>query len=85
MKNRKNILLVCAAGYATTSMMKMGIEDELSKRGVDISQLNIQIATISNILNYIDKADLIVTALSIEESEYDVPIINGIPDRKSVV
>jgi galactitol-specific phosphotransferase system IIB component len=90
MKDKKNLLLVCAAGFATTSMMKMGIEEGLSERGVDINQVNIQIATISNISNYIAQADLIVTTLTLEKSEFNVPIVNGIPliagmDRTDVI
>ena len=90
MKDKKNLLLVCAAGFATTSMMKMGIEEGLSERSVDINQVNIQIATISNISNYIAQADLIVTTLTLEKSEFNVPIVNGIPliagmDRSDVI
>lgn len=90
MKDKKNLLLVCAAGFATTSMMKMGIEEGLGSRGIDINQVNIQTATISNILNYTDQTDLIVTTLTLEESEFNVPIINGIPliagmDRTDVI
>jgi PTS system galactitol-specific IIB component len=79
MKDKKNMLLVCVAGFATTSMMKMRIEERLSERGIDITQVNIQVATVSNIMNYIDQADLLVTTLSLDESDYSVPIINGIP------
>jgi galactitol-specific phosphotransferase system IIB component len=76
-KEKKTILLVCAAGFATTSMLKMRIEDGLDKRSIDIDMVDIQTATISNIKNYIDRADLIVTTLSLDESDYSVPIING--------
>ncbi len=78
MIGKKNLLLVCVAGFATTSLMKREILEGLSKQGVDIDQINIQVETISNILNYIDQTDLIITTLSLEESEYNVPIINGI-------
>lgn len=78
MDERKNILLVCAAGYATTSMMKTRIEDGLSDLKIDSSKFEIQTATISSINNYIEGADLIVTTLSLDEEEYNVPIINGI-------
>jgi len=77
--NKKNILLVCAAGYATTSMMKTRLEEGLEARGLVLESIEIQTTTISSIMNYLDHADLIITTLSLDPSEYDVPIINGTP------
>lgn len=76
---KMNILLVCAAGFATTSMMKTRIEERLADQGFDIESVDIQTTTISSIMNYIDRADLIITTLSLDPSEYSVPIINGTP------
>lgn len=73
---KKTILLVCAAGFATTSMMRFRIEEALEERGIEV---DMEVATVGKIPYYIDKTDLIVTTLSLEESDYDVPIIDGIP------
>ena len=79
MEGKKTILLVCAAGFATTSMLKTRIEEGLNDREINIDLVDIQTATISNIKNYLDRADIVVTTLSLDESQYSVPIINGIP------
>ena len=78
MDEKKTILLVCAAGFATTSMMKTRIEDGLSDLKIDSNKVDIQTATISSINNYLEGADLIVTTLSLDEEDYNIPIINGI-------
>ena len=72
---KKTILLVCAAGFATTSMMKYKIEDGLEGRGIDV---DIKVTTVAKIPYFIDQTDLIVTSLSLEEGDYSVPIVDGI-------
>jgi galactitol-specific phosphotransferase system IIB component len=79
MEGKKTILLVCAAGFATTSMLKTKIEDGLANRDIDVDDIDIQTATISNIKNYLDNADMVVTTLALDETEYRVPVVNGIP------
>jgi len=73
----KTILLVCAAGFATTSMMKVRIQDGLEERGV--VGVDVKVATVAKIPYFIDQTDIIVSSLSLEEGDYSVPIINGIP------
>ncbi len=72
---KKTILLVCAAGFATTSMMKYQIEGALEERGIDV---DIKTTTVPKIPYFLDQADLIVTSLSLKEDDYDIPVINGI-------
>lgn len=74
----KTILIVCVAGFATTSVLKVKTQDGLEERG--INNVSIITATVTKISYYIEKVDLIVTALGgLKETDYNVPIVNGGP------
>lgn len=72
----KKILVICALGYATSTMIKKTIEDFLREKGaegwsVDAVGLNMSAAPAK-------AASIIVTSLELNQKDYAATIVNGI-------
>ena len=76
MNSKKTLLIICAMGYATSTIMKMGIVDFLQKKG--ITDWNVDSIALNMSSDYINDADIIVTSLELQQSEYKIPVIKGI-------
>ena len=76
MKQTRNLLIICALGYATSTMMKKVISDFFSEQGIE--NWNIDSIGYNMSESYVKKADLIVSSLELNENEYEVPILNGV-------
>lgn len=76
--NQKNLILViCALGYATSTMIMKNIEEFLQSQGIE--DWEIEAVGVNQSSSYINDARMIVTSLELDESEYNVPVINGVP------
>lgn len=73
----KNILVICALGYATSTMIKKNIEDFLAEN--NIKDWKVEAIGVGMADGYVDKASIIVTSLELNPSDYKVPIVNGVP------
>lgn len=76
MKN-KTILVVCALGYATSTMVKKVINDYLTEKGIDdwtVDTIGIGMADAPA-----SKASIIVATLDLSSKHYDAPIVDGVP------
>ncbi len=72
----KTVYLVCATGIATSSMIRVKIQDFLESRGIDVELINFRVAELTP--DRI-KADVIVATLSIPpEVSEKVTVINGL-------
>ena len=72
----KKILVICALGYATSTMIKKTIEEFLKEKGVegwfvDAVGLNMSAAPAKD-------AAIIVTSLELNPKDYAAPLVNGI-------
>ena len=72
----KKILVICALGYATSTMIKKRIEEFLREKGtegwyVDAVGLNMSAVPARD-------ASIIVTSLELNAKDYTAPIVNGI-------
>ena len=76
MSQKKLILVICALGYATSTMIMKNIEEFLEKEGIEWWE--IEAVGVNQTSAYINDARLIVTSLELDPSEYNVPIINGV-------
>ena len=77
MKEKRNILVICALGYATSTMIKKAISDYLSDK--NINNWSVEAIGLSMSEGYIDSADIIVSSLDLDQSKYKVPVLNGVP------
>lgn len=76
MKEKKLILVICALGYATSTMIKRTIEEFLKNEGcVD---WEVEAVGLNQSAPYVKKASIIVSSLELETKEYQMPIINGV-------
>ncbi len=76
MDNKKKILVICALGYATSTMIKKNIEDFLNDSGVQgwyVEAIGLNMAD-----GYIKDASIIVSSLNLNPKDYCVPVVNGI-------
>lgn len=64
-------------GYATSSMMKKVILDYFTAH--DIKNWNVETSALNMSQSLTGKADLIVSSLGLSQSEFKVPVINGVP------
>lgn len=77
MKTKKTLLVICALGYATSTMIKKEITEYFEAKGItnwDVDAIGLNMSRDS-----VGSADLIVSSLELKQSEYDVPVINGVP------
>lgn len=76
MKEKKLILVVCALGYATSTMIKRTIEEFLKKEGC--AGWEVEAIGLNQAEPYIKKASVIVSSLQLDTKDYHVPVINGV-------
>lgn len=76
MNNKKLILVICALGYATSTMIKKNIEEFLESEGIE--GWNVEAVGVNQSSTYLPDATFIVSSLELDPSEYDVPIVNGV-------
>ena len=76
MSQKNLILVICALGYATSTMIMKNIEEYLESEGIE--GWEIEAVGVNQTSSYINDAKLIVTSLELDPSEYNVPIINGV-------
>lgn len=77
MKGKRLILVICALGYATSTMIKRTIEEFLKKENCD-SDWEVEAVGMNQAQPYVKKASIIVSSLELNPKEYSVPIINGV-------
>lgn len=76
MKEKKLILVICALGYATSTMIKRSIEEFIKKEGyVD---WEVEAVGMNQSQPYIKKASIIVSSLELDLKDYQIPVINGV-------
>lgn len=74
MITKPNILIVCAMGYSTSSLIKLQIRKALESHNIDA---NLESVSVNNVVNFVDKADMIITSLDLNPADYDIPVINA--------
>ncbi len=74
MKTKPNILIVCAMGYSTSSLIKLQIRKALESHNIDA---NLESVSVNNVVNFVDKADMIITSLDLNPADYEIPVINA--------
>ncbi|MBM7541335.1 PTS sugar transporter subunit IIB [Amphibacillus cookii] len=70
---KKNVLVACGAGIATSTVVNSAIEELAKEHHIDVNLIQIKIAEISS---YIETADLLVST-TIVQKEYPFPVINA--------
>ncbi|HBN95045.1 MAG TPA: hypothetical protein DDZ66_02000 [Firmicutes bacterium] len=75
MKKRYNILLVCAMGYSTSSLIKLQIRRFLDQNNIDA---DLHSSALNTIQNHLDDTDLIVTSLDLNPEDYSIPVVNAV-------
>lgn len=77
MKTQRTLLVICALGYATSTMIKKSITEFFAEKGIE----NWTVDTIGLTMarDRLDEADLIVSSLGLNQAEYKVPVLNGVP------
>lgn len=76
MKEKKLILVICALGYATSTMIKRTIEEFIKSEGY--SSWEVEAVGMNQSQPYVKKASIIVSSLELNPSDYSMPIINGV-------
>jgi PTS system galactitol-specific IIB component len=77
MPNRFRILLLCGTGIATSTAMRMKIEQELKARGVS-NGVEVRQGKVTDMLQGNVDGELIVSTAQVPKS-VNVPVINGVP------
>lgn len=76
MDNKRKILVICALGYATSTMIKKNIEDFLKEKRVQgwyVEAIGLNMAA-----GHVKDASIIVSSLELNKKEYTAPIVNGV-------
>ena len=76
MSEKKLLLVICALGYATSTMIKKNIEDYFNEQGIE--GWEIEAIGVNQTSSYLKDAKLIVTSLELDPEDYNVPVINGV-------
>jgi galactitol-specific phosphotransferase system IIB component len=74
MKIKPNILVVCAMGYSTSSLIKLQIRIALESHDIDA---NLESVSVNNLVNHLANGDLIITSLDLNPDDYQIPVINA--------
>lgn len=72
----KKILVICALGYATSTMIKKTIEDFLEEKGVKgwyVESIGLNMSA-----SHVKDAMMIVSSLELNQKDYEVPLVNGV-------
>lgn len=72
----KKILVICALGYATSTMVKRNIEEFLKDRKID--GWTVDAVGMGMSQEPAKTASIIVTTVQLDQKEYKAPIIDGI-------
>lgn len=72
----KKILVICALGYATSTMVKRNIEEFLNERKID--GWTVDAVGMGMSQEPAKTASIIVTTVQLDQKEYKAPIIDGI-------
>jgi galactitol PTS system EIIB component len=86
---KKNVLVACGAGIATSTVVNSAIEEMAKEHNIPVNLIQIKIAEVGS---YVDTADLLVTT-AMTKTEYPFPVINarnfltgiGIEDTKKQI
>ncbi|MCR1899102.1 PTS sugar transporter subunit IIB [Irregularibacter muris] len=73
---KKQIIVACGAGLATSTMIVEKINETLEGTGINYSISQSQIYELNS---YDGKADLFVTSMKLDEKKYKTPIVVGTP------
>jgi len=75
----KKILVVCGAGFATSSLIGNNIIEGLEKKGINTIGFDVEKTRVDNLQDKVANADLIVSANPIPESiAQKVPVIRSL-------
>ena len=72
----KKILVICALGYATSTMVKRNIEEFLKEKKID--GWTVDAVGMGMSQEPAKTASIIVTTVQLDQKEYKAPIIDGI-------
>jgi len=70
---KKNVLVACGAGIATSTVVNNAIEEMAKENNIDVNLIQIKIAEVDS---YKDTADLLVTT-AMTKKEFPFPVINA--------
>ncbi|SFB00143.1 PTS system, galactitol-specific IIB component [Lentibacillus halodurans] len=70
---KKQVLVACGAGIATSTVVNGAIEDMAKEHGLDVDLKQIKISEVGS---YEDTADLLVTT-AMTKKEFPFPVINA--------
>lgn len=71
---RKNIVIACGAGLATSTMIVEKVKGILEEAGIDYDITQAQLYELDS---YDGRADLFITSMKVDETKYQTPIIVG--------
>ena len=61
-------------GYSTSSLIKLQIKKALESHNIDA---DLEIVSVNNLVNYVDRGDMIITSLDLNQADYQIPVINA--------
>ncbi|UOQ45524.1 PTS sugar transporter subunit IIB [Halobacillus salinarum] len=70
---KKQVLVACGAGIATSTVVNNAIEEMAKEHKLDVDLKQIKIAEVNS---YVDTADLLVTT-AMTKKEYPFPVVNA--------
>lgn len=70
---KKQILIACGAGIATSTIVNEEIEKMCKENGINASLVQIKITEVGS---YVDTADLLIST-TIVQKEYPFPVVNA--------
>lgn len=72
----KRVVIACGAGLATSTMILDKVKNILEEAGIEHTLSQSQIYELAS---YDGRADLFVTSMKVDESQYETPIVVGTP------
>ncbi|MDC3411924.1 PTS sugar transporter subunit IIB [Aquibacillus sp. 3ASR75-11] len=73
MSKKKQVLIACGAGIATSTVVNGAIEEMAKENNLSLDLVQIKIAEVGS---YVDTADLLITT-AMTKKEYPFPVINA--------
>lgn len=70
----KTVVIACGAGVATSTMVKMKVEQLLKNNQI---KANIIQSRLSELLGYDGKADLFITTMKVDQNRYKTKVVQG--------
>lgn len=74
MAKKKKVVIACGKGIATAAMVVGKVKDLLLKNDIDADVINVKV---DELKDYDGDADLFVSTVKIDESQYETPTIVG--------